>query len=122
MVKINGTPHSGRPMARPLGPRQLEVLLLLASPTTLLLTPDHAARSLVGRGLLARERLDCEALRITPAGLRQLADEMEAGRLPAAIERIKARVAAQRRAIAARRAARTPADPVPPDGTEPDWR
>lgn len=68
-------------MADRLGARQLEVLEAVASPRFLLLTPCRRARDLVQRGLLAEDR---GAVWITPAGLRALADAMEAGRvLPA---------------------------------------
>ena len=69
-----------------LGINQTRMLLMLASPATALVTPDAVSRRLIKRGLLADEG---SAIRITPAGLRALADEMEAGRVETAIEAMK---------------------------------
>lgn len=69
---------------RPLGKNQLERLLGLASPSLYLVVGDDAvSRSLVKRGLI--EPLDRKRpkafLRITPFGMRVLADALEAGQL-----------------------------------------
>lgn len=64
-------------MTRPLGKQQLRLLMLLGRPGTVMVTPaDSVARSLGRRGLLS-EAGD----RITPSGLRALADAMESGQL-----------------------------------------
>jgi hypothetical protein len=67
----------------PLGTRQLERLLGLASPSMMLVVGDALSASLVGRGLLAPHFPDqADAWhRITPAGMRALADAYEAGLL-----------------------------------------
>ena len=62
-----------------LGTKQLQLLAQLASPTVFLVTPDRRSASLVRRGLL-REVVS-GACCITPAGLRRLADAIEAGQL-----------------------------------------
>jgi hypothetical protein len=63
-----------------LGPKQLQLLTSLGSPAMLLVVPDAISRSLEKRGLVA----DYHGMhRITPAGLRALADAFEAGRLEA---------------------------------------
>lgn len=67
---------------RPLGRNQIERLLGLASPSSLLIVgDDRVCRSLVTRGLLAPHfPNDRHAwLRITPAGMRVLAELYEAG-------------------------------------------
>lgn len=70
-----------------IGQQQLRMLIMSASPTSILVTPDKVSASLVARGLLASdERGGCT---ITPAGLRILADEMEAGRIPAALDAMR---------------------------------
>lgn len=61
-----------------LGKHQLGLLLALGTPGTLLPVPDRVARSLAKRGLLSEYR---GCLRITPAGMRALADAFEAGQL-----------------------------------------
>lgn len=69
---------------RPLGKNQLERLLGLASPSCLLIVADdRVARSLMERGLTAPFFPDnADAWhRITPAGMRLLADAYEAGQL-----------------------------------------
>lgn len=68
---------------RPLGKLQLERLLGLASPSMLMVVGDAISKSLVRRGLLRPNfRNKPEAWhRITPAGMRVLADAYEAGRL-----------------------------------------
>ncbi len=74
---FGGRPH------RPLGKNQLERLLGLASPSMMLVVGDNLSGSLVKRGLLApRFPADPGAWhRITPAGMRALADAYEAGQL-----------------------------------------
>lgn len=68
---------------RPLGKHQLERLMGLASPSCLLIVGDKVSASLVGRGLLKAHFPDKPDAwhRITPAGLRALADAFEAGHL-----------------------------------------
>jgi hypothetical protein len=84
-----------------IGKNQLCMLITLASPTMLLLTPGKAEAAMVRRGLL-REREPGGALAITPAGLRALADEMEAGRVDDAMARMRKDVAERRARIAAK--------------------
>ncbi len=69
---------------RPLGRNQLERLLGLASPSSLLVVGgDRVSESLVRRGLLQPKKPEDSNgwLQITPAGMRALADEFEAGTL-----------------------------------------
>ena len=66
-----------------IGSNQLNRLILLGSPTRAFLVPDEVSRSLIKRGLVSDES---GLIRITPAGLRALADEMDAGRVETAIE------------------------------------
>jgi hypothetical protein len=70
-------------MPRPLGPKQLERLLGLASPSALLVVPDKLSKSLAARGLVAPYFEDDPDAwhRITPAGMRALATAYEAGQL-----------------------------------------
>ena len=70
-------------MTRPLGKLQLEFLMGLASPTCLLIVGNAVSKSLVKRGLLKPHFLDKPEAwhRITPAGMRALADAFEAGKL-----------------------------------------
>lgn len=82
------------------GRDQLRTLIMCGSPTMLLLTEDRASRALVKRGLL---RSDGRISAITPAGLRVLANEMEAGRVADALERMKRDAAAQKARAEARR-------------------
>jgi len=65
---------------RPLGKKQLRLLLGMGSPAMLLLTPiGRLEASLLKRELIAKTKGG--AHRITPAGMRQLADAYEAGHL-----------------------------------------
>lgn len=73
---------------RPLGKYQTRLLVVLGSPTRAMVVPDATAKSLVARGLL-REREPDGMVCITPAGLRALADEMEAGRVDDALDAIR---------------------------------
>lgn len=76
-------------MTRPLGKLQLERLMGLASPTCLLVVGDALSKSLVSRGLLKphfQDRPDAWH-RITPSGLRALADAFEAGALDQFMEK-----------------------------------
>lgn len=69
---------------RPLGKNQLERLLGLASPCTLLVVgTDPVARSLVKRGMLKPKKPSDPLawLQITPLGLRTLATAMQQGLL-----------------------------------------
>lgn len=68
-------------MAR-LGKQQMCLLCGLGSPGTALVVPDKLSNGLVARGLLRNTHPTMSGMqRITPAGLRQLADDLEAGRL-----------------------------------------
>jgi hypothetical protein len=86
-----------------IGPDQLQTLIMLASPMCTMLTADRSSRALVKRGLLRLERKGYEASVITPAGLRALADEMEAGRVKLALETMKKETAERRAKIEAKR-------------------
>ena len=68
---------------RPLGKLQLEQLLGLASPSSLMVVGNAVSKSLVGRGLLSPYFPDNPDAwhRITPAGMRALADAYEAGQI-----------------------------------------
>ncbi len=68
---------------RPLGKHQLERLMGLASPSCLMVVGDAVSRSLVKRGLLMPYFPDKPDAwhRITPSGLRVLAEAFEAGQL-----------------------------------------
>jgi hypothetical protein len=64
-----------------LGKNQLKLLMAMGSPSMLLMTPcTGEAKSLERRGLVASYR-GGGATRITPAGMRALADAYEAGQL-----------------------------------------
>jgi len=65
---------------RPMGTRQRELLSKLAGVSMALVVGDKLSRSLVQRGLLAAEA-DGSWAHITPAGLRAVADEIEAGQV-----------------------------------------
>jgi hypothetical protein len=75
-----------------IGKRQLETLVTLGSPKFAMVVPDKCALSLVKRGLLRTADSGAFAC-ITPAGLRVLAAEMEAGRVDGALERIRKEIA-----------------------------
>jgi hypothetical protein len=65
-----------------LGKHQLKLLAGLGSPFTLLVVGDALSASLVKRGLLeATGRSGDSFFRITPAGLRELADALDRGDL-----------------------------------------
>jgi hypothetical protein len=68
---------------RPLGKLQLERLMGLASPSCLMVVGDKVSKSLVTRGLLKPYFADNPEAwhRITPAGMRLLADAFEDGKL-----------------------------------------
>lgn len=78
---------------RPLGKNQLERLLTLASPSMMLVVGDDLSGSLIKRGLLTPNFPDTpEAFhRITPAGMRVLADAFEAGLLAQFMKKYPAR-------------------------------
>lgn len=80
-----------------LGSNQLQVLVALGSPTMTLLVPGPECASMVKGGLLRRHRGTDGAVCITAAGLRKLADEMDAGRVTDALTRMEAEVAARSR-------------------------
>lgn len=67
-------------MPRPLGKNQRDLLAMIARPGVALVVPTKVSRPLVRRGLAAHARPDA-FVHITPAGLRALAAEAEAGRL-----------------------------------------
>lgn len=71
------------PMTKPLGKLQLECLMALASPSCMLIVGTSVSKSLVKRGLLKANFADNPDAwhRMTPAGLRALADAYEAGQL-----------------------------------------
>lgn len=73
-------------MAKPLGKRQRASLVFLTGVHRLLLTPYPEDRRMVAMGLLRQERPDGGACCITAAGLRALADEMDAGRVKDGID------------------------------------
>ncbi len=83
-----------------IGIHQLRLLIMTGSPTCILLTPDRSSDGLVKRGLL-RKRED-GACSVTPAGLRALADEMEAGRVEDALELMRKDRAAMQAHVAER--------------------
>jgi hypothetical protein len=66
-----------------LGKLQLERLMGLASPSMLMVVGDKVSASLVARGLLKPHYVDRPDAwhRITPAGMRALADAYESGQL-----------------------------------------
>jgi hypothetical protein len=65
---------------RPLGKEQLRLLSVLASPGVCMPAPCRVAESLKRRGLLRSTEGGGGAV-IAPAGLRALADALEAGRV-----------------------------------------
>lgn len=71
-----------------IGKKQLRTLIMLGSPTMLLLVPGKSERGLIKRGLL-RESEPGKACCISPAGLRVLANEMDAGRVEDALQAIR---------------------------------
>jgi hypothetical protein len=71
-----------------IGKDQLKMLVMLGTPTRSLITPGKSERGMIAKGLLRQD--DGGACCITPAGLRVLADEIEAGRVDDALERMKA--------------------------------
>lgn len=80
-------------MTRRLGQHQLDALKAVASPNLLNVTPGKIERGLVAVGLLVESRRFgparpgkplCGAVGISAAGLRRLADEMDAGRVETA--------------------------------------
>ena len=69
-------------MPRPLGSRQRELLGKMGCPGRFLIVGDKVVESLARRGLLAAQGKRGDSFyQITPAGLRALAEEWEAGRL-----------------------------------------
>lgn len=66
---------------KPLGRKQIELLLHLGKPSLVMLTPDSVARSLVARGLLEQKYEAGGPVRITAYGMRVLADYHAAGEL-----------------------------------------
>lgn len=96
-------------MSRRLGKHQIDALKAVASPNLINLTPGPVERGLVAAGLLVERpvygppvpgRPLCGAVGISAAGLRRLAEEMEAGRVETAPQWF-ARQAAERRASGA---------------------
>lgn len=82
-------------MAR-LGHQQLRLLTVLGTPASMLVVGDALSDSLVKRGLL-REDEPRRGIVVTPAGLRVLADELEAGRVKDVLVRMRADKAKQLR-------------------------
>lgn len=73
-----------------LGKRQLEMLILCCSPLSLLLTPDAVSDALVTKGLMTATRKGPRSpASISASGLRAVADAMDRGDIPPAIERMK---------------------------------
>lgn len=67
-------------MTRPLGCRQRYLLRLMVDPNRFLIYGNRVADSLARRGLVKPHGRDGRSgYQITPAGLRHVADEMEAG-------------------------------------------
>lgn len=85
-----------------LGQHQLQLLIVLGSPTAALVVSDKISASLVRRGLL-REREPGGLCCITPDGLRALAAEMESGRVDDALEAMRKDVEARQARMAAKR-------------------
>lgn len=83
-----------------IGKNQIKTLVVLGSPTMAMVVPGETELGLIKRGLL-RTR-DGGMACITPAGLRVLADEMEAGRVDDALERMRKDVEARQAKKAAR--------------------
>ena len=79
---------------RRVGKRQMEWLILLSCVDRVALTSDKASQALVQRGLL---RTDNAGTCITAAGLRVLADEMDAGRMQDALARMREQAKARRK-------------------------
>lgn len=72
-----------------IGNRQLRLLVLLACPDRMMVTPrDSVARSLLKRGLLADDK---GGTRITADGLRALAAEMDSGKVAAFLQTLEMR-------------------------------
>jgi hypothetical protein len=80
-------------MTRPIGKLQLRLLMGLSSPSMMMVVGDAVSASLVKRGLLRPNFPDDpEAFhRITPAGMRALADAYEAGQLEQFMKPLKRR-------------------------------
>jgi hypothetical protein len=96
---------------RPLGKLQLERLMGLASPSCLLVVGDALSKSLVKRGLLKPHFPDKPSAwhRITPEGMRTLADAFEAGQL----DQFMTTFPPKREGLAIT---------SPPRDTRPDWK
>lgn len=71
------------------GVNQLDLLAKLGSPLTVLLVGDDLSDSLLARGLVRQEKKR-RGIVITPAGLRALADALEAGRIDDVLTRVRA--------------------------------
>lgn len=71
-----------------IGKRELDMLAFCATPTGMLLSPSRISDGLVRKGLLRNDASlpGSKAACITPAGLRRLADALEAGDLKDAFE------------------------------------
>lgn len=85
-----------------IGKDQLATLIMLATPTRVQITSGGRSEAgLVKRGLLREEK---HGLCITPEGLRLLADEMEAGRVHDALDRMRKEAEARKSRTATQRA------------------
>jgi hypothetical protein len=91
-------------MSGRVGKNQLEILVALGLPTMTLLVPGPETRGMVKKGLL-KESKPRGSVCITARGLRTLADEMDAGRVDDALQRMVEAVKEQLRRIQARDAA-----------------
>ena len=82
-------------MCMRLGKRQLELLIVLAQPNMIMCSPGKAATAMIERGLLRRPSHMKSAAVISSAGLRALADAMDAGLVEPTIERMAAEFSAR---------------------------
>ena len=88
------------------GNKQLEWLIVLASPNCRRVSVDPMMASMIKRGLLrdyAPRKGRIGGIGITSAGLRRLADEMDAGRVDEAIDRMAAEFEELQRDLAEKR-------------------
>lgn len=85
---------------RPITDEQVRTLLFMASPAGFAAGPKRDFAGLEKRGLVTAAELGRGVYRITAAGLRTLADEMDSGRVKRLIDAIIAERAAQRAAAA----------------------
>lgn len=72
---------------RKLGTRQLQALMVLGAPSRVLIAPVGKVEESLRRRGLVQHHDGGPAVRITPAGLRTLADALEAGELERFMQR-----------------------------------